>query len=82
MRRKERKHYPVGVAEVYEVARDMATVAVKNEKTPVPARLVYREAVEDLLSQASRSSLLFYPEVEFAIKASCVSACNSLTQLD
>ena len=48
MRRKDGKQYLVGVAEVYEVARDMAAVAVEDEKPPAPTRFVYREAVEDL----------------------------------
>lgn len=48
MRRNDRRQYLVGAAGVYEVARNMAAVAVENEKPPAPACLVSREAVKYL----------------------------------
>jgi hypothetical protein len=38
----------VGVAKVYKTRRDVAAVAVEDQKSPSPSRTLLREAIKDL----------------------------------
>ena len=56
MRGKDGEEDLVAVAEIYEIAREMAAVAVEDEKSILPSCFLLREALEDLFEPS-------YPEL-------------------
>jgi hypothetical protein len=60
VRWKDREEDLVAVAEIYEIVREMAAVAVKDEETILPSRFLFREALEHLFE-------LGYPKLVIAL---------------